>query len=497
MIEKAKAFAAHLLEASADDLEFSGGRFTVKGTDKGMAITEVALATFAAHNLPDGVEPSIDADATYDPVNFSFPHGTHLCAMEVDTETGATTMRKYVCVDDIGKIINPLIVEGQVHGGLVQGIAQALWEGAEYDDQGTLVTGSFVDYTLPTAADTISFVTDHTTSPSTTNTARHQGRRRGRHHRLDPGGRQRHRGCRASPRRRRRPDAVHAGAGVEGDPVGRGGGPAGARVGQVRTRVGHGSGHGQDRVRATGRALTGAGPAALRGRLPQPGPLSGRDGRSSTVIPAAFDYLAPTTVDEALAALAEGGDDAKVLGGGQSLLPILRMRLNAPDTLVDLSRIEALRGIRDEGDHLVIGAMTPYSDLLESDLVHEHAALLAKAVAEVADPQIRHRGTIGGALVHADPAGDVGAPVLALDAELRHRRCRWRAHRAGERVLPRPVRDLGRRGRAAHLGAHPQAHRLGVALREVRARLAPVVDRRDRRDAQGRGRHDHARPGSG
>jgi aerobic carbon-monoxide dehydrogenase large subunit len=170
VIDKAKVFAAHLLEASADDLEFADGRFTVKGTDKGMAITEIALATFAAHNLPDGAEPSIDADATYDPVNFSFPHGTHLCAMEVDTETGATTMRKYVCVDDIGKIINPLIVEGQVHGGLVQGIAQALWEGAEYDDQGTLVTGSFVDYTLPTAADTISFVTDHTTSPSTTNT---------------------------------------------------------------------------------------------------------------------------------------------------------------------------------------------------------------------------------------------------------------------------------------------------------------------------------------
>ncbi len=114
------------------------------------------------------------------------------------------------------------------------------------------------------------------------------------------------------------------------------------------------------------------------------------------MIPAAFDYLAPTTVDEALAALADHGDDAKVLGGGQSLLPILRMRLNAPDTLVDLGRIEALRGIRDAGDHLVIGAMTPYSDLLASDLVHEHAALLAKAVAEVADPQIRHRGTIGG-----------------------------------------------------------------------------------------------------
>jgi len=136
------------------------------------------------------------------------------------------------------------------------------------------------------------------------------------------------------------------------------------------------------------------------------------------VIPAAFDYLAPTSVEDALAALAEGGDDAKVLAGGQSLLPILRMRLNAPEKVIDLGRIEALRGIRDEGDHLVIGAMTPYSDVVESDLVREHAGLLVDAVAEVADPQIRHRGTVGGALVHADPAGDVGAPIMALDAEL-------------------------------------------------------------------------------
>ncbi|WP_030526773.1 xanthine dehydrogenase family protein molybdopterin-binding subunit [Phycicoccus jejuensis] len=170
VIEKAKPIAAHLLEASVDDLEFEAGQFTVKGTDKGIGITDIALATFAAHNLPDGVEPSIDADATFDPVDFSFPHGTHLCAMEVDTETGQSTMRKYVCVDDIGTIINPLIVEGQIHGGLVQGIAQALWEGAEYDEQGTLVSGSFVDYTLPTAADTINYVSEHTVSPSTTNT---------------------------------------------------------------------------------------------------------------------------------------------------------------------------------------------------------------------------------------------------------------------------------------------------------------------------------------
>ena len=136
------------------------------------------------------------------------------------------------------------------------------------------------------------------------------------------------------------------------------------------------------------------------------------------MIPAAFDYVAPTSVDEALAALAEAGEDAKVLAGGQSLLPILRMRLNAPETVVDLGRVEALRGITDGGDHLAIGAMTPYSDLVESDLVREHASLLAEAVETVADPQIRHRGTIGGALVHADPAGDVGAPVLALDATM-------------------------------------------------------------------------------
>ena len=169
VIEKAKPHAAHLLEANVADIEFSGGSFKVKGTENGKTMAEVVWAAFASHDLPEGVEPTLDADATYDPVDFSFPHGTHLCAVEVDTETGQVDMRSYVCVDDVGRIMNPLIVEGQVHGGLLQGIAQALWEEAVYDEQGTLVSGSFVDYTLPTAADTISFVTDNTTSPSTTN----------------------------------------------------------------------------------------------------------------------------------------------------------------------------------------------------------------------------------------------------------------------------------------------------------------------------------------
>jgi carbon-monoxide dehydrogenase large subunit len=115
------------------------------------------------------MEPSLDADATYDPTNFSFPHGTHLCAVDVDTETGHVAIRKYVCVDDVGNPINPLIVEGQVHGGLAQGIAQALYEEAVFDEAGNLTTGTFVDYTPPSAADLPHFTTDRTVTPSTDN----------------------------------------------------------------------------------------------------------------------------------------------------------------------------------------------------------------------------------------------------------------------------------------------------------------------------------------
>ena len=134
------------------------------------------------------------------------------------------------------------------------------------------------------------------------------------------------------------------------------------------------------------------------------------------MIPAQFDYTAPATVEEALSALAEAGDEAKVMAGGQSLLPVLRMRLNAPSVVIDLGRIESLRGVRDDGVDLVIGAMTTYQTLLDDASVHEHLLLLTKATETVADPQIRHRGTIGGALAHADPAGDLGATALALGA---------------------------------------------------------------------------------
>jgi carbon-monoxide dehydrogenase medium subunit len=135
------------------------------------------------------------------------------------------------------------------------------------------------------------------------------------------------------------------------------------------------------------------------------------------MIPASFDYHAPTTVEEALELLAQSGDDVKLLAGGQSLIPVLRLRLAAPEVVIDLGRIEALRGIREDGDALVIGAMTPHAEVADSPLVRRHAAVVAEATKTVADPQVRHRGTFGGALAHADPAGDLPAPVLALDAD--------------------------------------------------------------------------------
>jgi carbon-monoxide dehydrogenase medium subunit len=135
------------------------------------------------------------------------------------------------------------------------------------------------------------------------------------------------------------------------------------------------------------------------------------------VIPAQFEYLAPATVEDALAALAEHGDEAKIIAGGQSLLPVLRMRLNAPEFIIDIGRIEALRGIREDGDALVIGAMTTHADVGSNALVAQHALLITKAVEHLADAQVRHRGTFGGALAHADPAGDLGAPALALGAQ--------------------------------------------------------------------------------
>jgi carbon-monoxide dehydrogenase medium subunit len=135
------------------------------------------------------------------------------------------------------------------------------------------------------------------------------------------------------------------------------------------------------------------------------------------MIPAAFDYKAPTSLDEAVRLLAAAGEDAKIIAGGQSLLPVLKLRLAAPELLIDLAKIDSLKGVRDDGDAIVIGAMTPHFEVLGNPLVAEHASLIARCVETVADPQVRHRGTFGGACAHADPASDIPAPALALDAE--------------------------------------------------------------------------------
>jgi carbon-monoxide dehydrogenase medium subunit len=136
------------------------------------------------------------------------------------------------------------------------------------------------------------------------------------------------------------------------------------------------------------------------------------------VIPSKFDYVKPSSVADAITALRDGGDDAKILAGGQSLIPVLRLRLAAPSVLIDLGGIPELRGIREDGDRIAIGAMTSYYDVIRDDLVKQHVTLLAQATETVADNQVRHRGTLGGSLAHADPAGDLGAVALALDAEL-------------------------------------------------------------------------------
>ena len=170
LVEKAKRIAAHQLEAAPEDVEFENGDFHVAGApDRSMAITEVATQAYLAHDMPDDMEPGLEATSFYDPDNFVFPFGVHAAIVEVDPATGEIDIEKYVAVDDVGNQINPKIVEGQIHGGVAQGIGQALYEGAEFDDNGQLVTGSMQDYTVPKAEHIPEMETDSTCTPSPVN----------------------------------------------------------------------------------------------------------------------------------------------------------------------------------------------------------------------------------------------------------------------------------------------------------------------------------------
>ncbi|MBT5138371.1 MAG: xanthine dehydrogenase family protein molybdopterin-binding subunit [Acidimicrobiaceae bacterium] len=170
VVEKAKLMAAHSMEASADDLEFNSGMFSVAGSpDKAMAIQEVAFGAFTAHDLPDGMEPNLQEQTTWDPPNFAFPFGTHVAVVEIDEDTGNVELLNYVAVDDCGVQVNPMIVEGQVHGGIAQGVGQALWEGANYDEDGNCTNPSLMDYLVPSSMEMPNFTLDFTVTPSTSN----------------------------------------------------------------------------------------------------------------------------------------------------------------------------------------------------------------------------------------------------------------------------------------------------------------------------------------
>ena len=170
LADKAKRIVAQQLEAAPEDIEVADGQFRVRGTDKGMALADVSgIAHVRPELLPEGMEPALEEHSFYDPENFVFPFGAHACEVEVDVETGKVHVTRYLAVDDCGNPINPMLIDGQVHGGIAHAIGQALYEQISYDENGQLVTGTLVDYALPTAAELPSFVTDRTVTPSPVN----------------------------------------------------------------------------------------------------------------------------------------------------------------------------------------------------------------------------------------------------------------------------------------------------------------------------------------
>ena len=165
IIDKGAKIAAHKLEAAEEDLEFTEGKWSVKGTDKSIAFADIALTAYVPHDYPEGLEPGMDFSSFYDPANFTYPFGAHIAVVEIDPDTGKVALKRFIAVDDVGNVINPMIVDGQIHGGLAQGIGQALFEGAIYDENGQLINGSYMDYTMPRADDLPSFEIDRTVTP--------------------------------------------------------------------------------------------------------------------------------------------------------------------------------------------------------------------------------------------------------------------------------------------------------------------------------------------
>ena len=425
-----------------------------------MTLAEIAgCAYIDATAMPEGMELGLEQTLIYDPTNFVFPFGTHICVVDVDANTGKIEIVRWVAVDDCGPAVNPMLIDGQVHGGVAHGIGQALYEQVVYDDRGQLVTGTFMDYALPTAAEIPSFELDRTETKSPSNSLGVKGIGEAGTIAVDAGDRQRgHR--RAAPRGHHVPrHAAHAAARL-------GGARGGARP--RRRAAGHRAGRGPP---AAGRGLR-------RLRTDQPR-------RRCGMIPAAFDYAVAESVDDAIRLLGEGGEDAKLLAGGHSLLPLMKLRFTAPSLLVDIG---AARGPARRRDR--------------RRLVPDRRADAPRRPAVAR----RHGPHRGGGEADRRPAG----AKPRHDRRLARQRRRGggpaggaaRLRRLGHRARPRrrardrgggPLRglphDVDRARRGAHAGAHPGAGRLRLRLREVQPPRRGLGDgRRLRARQEGRRR---------
>ena len=426
---KMAKFAAALLEAHEDDIVFENGRIGVKGSPaSAKSFAEVAGYAYVPVPLPPGLEPGLSDEAFFEPANNTYPFGCVISMLEIDRETGEPTLLKLVAVDDAGNLINPLIVEGQIHGGLAQGIGQAMIEEAVYNDDGQLLTGSFMDYALPRATDFPRFELHATVTPTPVN-------------------------------------------------------PLGAKgVGEAGTL-----GSTPCIVNAAVDALVGVRRDAHRHDAAAREAVAHHPRRPG-VIPTTFEYARATSLDDALAKLKAAGEGGKFIAGGHSLVPLMKLRLSEPQVLIDISRIPDLAGIDERDGKIIIGAATVHHDVATSALLLAKCPAVAEAAASIGDPQVRNRGTIGGSVAHADPSADMPAVLLALDAEIHLKGPRgWRMVKASDffqdlftvdmradeiiaSVQFAPVRDRGVR----------QAASARVALRH----------RRRRGGARGEWRHD-------
>ena len=342
---KAKKVAGFMLEAAEGDIEFKDGKFTVAGTDKSVAFGDVALNAYIAHKFTGAqLEPGLKETSFYDPTNFTFPAGCHICEVEVDIETGKTDVVNWTAVDDFGTVINPMIVEGQVHGGVAQGIGQALLEGAVYDKDGQLVTGSMMDYTMPRAHDLPSFAVGLTETKSPSNPLGIKG-------------------CGEA-------GAIAAPAAV---------------INAITDAIGSESiCHASDcQCGMVGNATR----AERRVRQRNNGEQQMYN----------FAFHRPTTVRQA-AGLLSRIPDGKILAGGHSLIPVMKQRLASPSALIDLSLVEGLSGVELKGRSVVVGAMTRHADVANSPVMqqaHSGACCGAGLDRRPAGAQSRHHRWFG------------------------------------------------------------------------------------------------------